>query len=83
MKCFSLHYKFNKFTQRRTIVVLSLIKLCHLHNVSLLFLNHAFANSYDVFVILLLLLPFTLKLTIVTLFYSICLLHKRIVVNLS
>jgi len=31
----------------------------------------------------LLLLSFTLKLTIVTLFYSICLLHKRIVFNLS
>jgi len=55
------------------ILVLSLIKICHLLNISLLFLNHALTifGIWDVFVILgikllpvqLLLLSFTLKLT--------------------
>jgi len=65
-------------------LVSSLIKICHLHNISLLFLNHASTIfvTQDVFVILLmkllpaplLVLSLILKLTIVTLFYSIYLL---------
>jgi len=75
------------------ILVSSLIKICHLHNISPLFLNHASTIfvTLDVFLILLikllpaplLFLSYILKLTIVTFFYSIYLLHKRIVFNLS
>jgi len=70
-----------------------LIKICNLLNISLLFLNHASTVFVilDVFVILLinilpallLPLPFTLKLTIVTYFCYICLQLKLIVLNSS
>jgi len=83
----------NQLLNQLVILVSSLIKICHLHNISLLFLNHASTifMTQDVFVIVLikllhaplLFLLFILKLTIVTLFYSIYLLHKRIVFNLS
>jgi len=69
-------------------------KICHLHNISLLFVNHASTILFvtkDVFVKLLikllpaslLLLSFTRKLTIVTLFYSIYLQQKLTIFNLS
>jgi len=71
------------------ILVSSLIKIYNLPNISLLFLNHASTIfvTYDVFVILLikllpaplLLLSYILKLTVVTLFYSIYLLHKLVI----
>jgi len=88
-----LETPYSRLLMLLAVLVSSTMKVWHLHNIYLSFLIHAFAICVisDVFVVLLIkllpaLLPhfsFTLKLTIITIFYSICLHLKRIVFNFS